>query len=138
MVELERCASVMLWDWDVDDIDLHEDDGKMWVPVTPQTLKVPTNMRDSPALPPMMPLREMRVYAVQLNQDRSVQQPRMPQMIPMAMLQIQGLIILKAILGRGDSLREEDITADEDGEDDREDECSERNPTKPPVMPKTG
>jgi len=28
----------MAWDWDAEDIDLQEDDGKMWVPVTAQTL----------------------------------------------------------------------------------------------------
>jgi len=69
MVELKACVAVMVWDWEVDNIDLNKDDGKMWVPVTPQTLKVPTNMRDSPTFPPTTPLREMWVYAVQQNQD---------------------------------------------------------------------
>ena len=52
----------------------------------------------------------------------------------MAIPQIE--IVLKVNLGRGDSLREEDTTTDEDGEGDREDKHSESNLTKPPVMPK--
>ena len=28
----------MSWDWDAEDIDLDEDDGKVWVLVTPKTL----------------------------------------------------------------------------------------------------
>ena len=69
----------MAWDWDAEEIDPQEDNGKMWVPVTPQPLKVPTNMRDSMVLLPMMPLREMWVYAVQPNRGGLVQQASMPQ-----------------------------------------------------------
>jgi len=54
----------MAWDWDAEDIDPQEDDGKMWVPVTPGTLNVPANMKDIMALQPTKPLREIRVYAV--------------------------------------------------------------------------
>jgi len=64
MAELEGRASLMAWDWDAEDIDPQEDDGKMWVPVTPGTLNVPANMKDIMALQPTKPLREIRVYAV--------------------------------------------------------------------------
>jgi len=39
-------ASLMAWDWDAEDIDPQEDDGKMWVPVTLERLNVPANMKD--------------------------------------------------------------------------------------------
>jgi len=29
----------MSWDWDAEDIDPDEDDGRMWVPITPKTLE---------------------------------------------------------------------------------------------------
>jgi len=29
----------MAWDWEADDINADEDDGKQWVPVTPQTMR---------------------------------------------------------------------------------------------------
>jgi len=38
-VELEGRAYEMSWDWDAEDIDLDEDDERMWVPITPKTLK---------------------------------------------------------------------------------------------------
>jgi len=88
-------------------------------------------------MPPMMLLREMRVYAVQPNQDGLVQQVRTPQMVPMATPQIKGIIVLKVNLGRGDSLREEDTITDEDGDDDREDKCSESDLPEHSVMPKS-
>ena len=34
MWELEVWVSAMAWDWDVDDIDVEDDDGKLWVPLT--------------------------------------------------------------------------------------------------------
>jgi len=29
----------MIWDWDAYDIDLEENDGKMWVPITCKTIE---------------------------------------------------------------------------------------------------
>ena len=37
--------ATMEWDWDAVDIDANEDDGKQWVPVTPQTMKMTTTPR---------------------------------------------------------------------------------------------
>ena len=34
MWELEAWANTMAWDWDVDDIDPDDNDGRLWVPVT--------------------------------------------------------------------------------------------------------
>ena len=45
-------------------------------------------------------------------------------------------IDLKANLGRRDSQREEEMTTDEDGKDDREDEHSNSDVTEPPTIPK--
>jgi len=38
--DLDGCTAAMAWDWDADDIDVDKDDGKQWVPMTPQTMKV--------------------------------------------------------------------------------------------------
>jgi len=40
MWELEGRASAMAWDWDADDINLNDDDGKLWVPVMAQILNM--------------------------------------------------------------------------------------------------
>ena len=40
MSELEGQASTMAWDWDTDDIDPDGDDGRQWVPMMAQTLKI--------------------------------------------------------------------------------------------------
>ena len=37
--ELEGHAYEMSWDWDAEDINPDEDDGRMWVPTTPKTLE---------------------------------------------------------------------------------------------------
>jgi len=39
MEDLEVQAAVMAWDWDANEIDVDEDDGKQWVPVTPQMMR---------------------------------------------------------------------------------------------------
>jgi len=38
MWELEAWSSAMAWDWDADNIDPDDNDGKLWVPVTAQIL----------------------------------------------------------------------------------------------------
>ena len=37
---MEARAATMAWDWDGGYIDADEDDGRDWVPVTPQTLQM--------------------------------------------------------------------------------------------------
>jgi len=67
MDELEGHAAAMAWDWDANDIDGNEDDTKLWVPITPQTLTIMTTEWDArintPANP-MIPPRQMWVYVV--------------------------------------------------------------------------
>jgi len=77
----------MSWDWDAEDIDPDEDDGKMWVPVTPQTMVVTET--DGEISPPASKVREasrdearatdrmMKVYAVRHGPD-GVAQARTP------------------------------------------------------------
>ena len=69
MEDLEGRTTAMAWDWDVDDIDADKDDGKQWVPVTPQTMKNVETPRPSrmaaptqPAMP--MPVHQMTMYAL--------------------------------------------------------------------------
>jgi len=118
MWELEVWASAMAWDWDMDDIDPDDDDGKLWVPVMAQTLKtgVAEEHRAFPPPGPGTPPRQMTIYAVQENLDRSAKQASMPVVMPILMPQMKGQVIIKANLGQGESPREEDTTADEDGE----------------------
>jgi len=80
MWELEAWASAMAWDWDADDINLDDDDGKLWVPITAQTLNMggAKQHRGAPHPEPVMPPRHMTVYAVQLTQDRSAKQASAP------------------------------------------------------------
>ena len=75
MSELEEWASTMAWDWDMDDIDPNDDDGRQWVPMMAQTLKLGTAEGQqqislaAPVMPPtyLTPPHHMTVYAVQLN-----------------------------------------------------------------------
>ena len=64
------------WDWDVDDINPDDNDGKLWVPVTAQTLNtgVAEEHRAFPPVGPEMPLKQIMMYVVQPNQDRSAEQ----------------------------------------------------------------
>jgi len=60
----------MAWDWDAEDIDPHKDDGKLWVTVMPQMmrmLKMPRDTRRDLLMPPTTPPRQMHVYMVQPN-----------------------------------------------------------------------
>ena len=73
----------MSWDWDAEDIDPDEDDRKMWVPVTPQTMVVTET--DGEIAPLTSEVREaswdearaadrtMKVYAVCHGPDRVAQ-----------------------------------------------------------------
>ena len=66
MWELEAWASAMAWDWDVDDINLDDHDGKLWVPVMAQTLKTgpAEENRGFPPAGPATPPRQMTIYVV--------------------------------------------------------------------------
>ena len=61
---------MMAWDWDADDIDADNDNGKQWVPVTPQTMRhletVRPNQLESPILPITLP-NWIIVYVLQLS-----------------------------------------------------------------------
>jgi len=124
----------MAWDWDVDDIDPDDDDGKLWVPVTAQTLKTGPAEEDRghPPAGPVTPLRQMTVYAVQENKDGSAEQASMPMVMPVLTPQMKGQVVIKANLGRGESPREEEMTMDKD----REREMSElRELSEAPALP---
>src|SRR5882724_6237664 len=124
----------MAWDWDVDDIDLEDNDGKLWVTVMAQTLKAGAGEQDR-AIPPAGPVtlaRQMTVYAVQENQDVSADQASMLIVMPVLVPQMKGQVIIKANLGQGETMREEETTADKDGER----EVSKlREPSEAPAMP---
>src|SRR5882724_3942746 len=118
MWELEARASTMAWDWDADDIDPDDDDRKLCVPVTAQTLKTGPAEEDRghPPADPATPARQMTVYVVQENEDRSAEQASTPMVMPVLTPRMKGQVIVKANLGRGESPREEETTTDEDGE----------------------
>jgi len=101
MWELEAWASAMAWDWDADDIDPDDDDGKLWVPVMAQTLKTGPAEEDRghPSAGPVTPPRQMTVYAVQENEDRSAEQASTPMVMPVLMPQMKGQVVIKANLG---------------------------------------
>ena len=69
MWELEVQASAMAWDWDTDNIDPDDDDGKLWVPMTAQTLNTrgAEQHKGPPPLETMTLPRHMTVYVVQPN-----------------------------------------------------------------------
>ena len=72
MEDLEGCAAAMEWDWGADDINVDEDDGKQWVPMTPQTMKhaeTPRPSRMEAPTQPVMPMlaRWMTMYALHLT-----------------------------------------------------------------------
>jgi len=118
MWELEVWASAMAWDWDVDDIDPNDDDGKLWVPVMTQTLKtgLAEEDRGHPPMGPVTPPRQMAIYTVQENKDGSAEQASMPVVMPISMPQMKGWVVIKANIGRGESPREDETTTDKDGE----------------------
>jgi len=83
-----------------------------------RTLKMPRDMRSSHLMPSTMPLRQMAIYTVQLNQDRSAEQAHMPIVLPFHTPCTWGPIIIKAKLGMEDQLRDDDTTMDEYGENE--------------------
>jgi len=134
MWELEARASAMAWDWDVDDIYPDDDDGKLWVPVMAHTLKTGPAEEDRghPPTGPVTPPRQMTVYMFQENEDRLAKQASMPMVMPVLTPQMKVWAVIKASLGRGESPREEEMTADEDVEREMSDL---REPREAPTMP---
>jgi len=57
MEDLEGRAAIMAWDWDANDIDMDEDDGRIWVPVTPQTMRMADTPRPGQVRPSIIPTR---------------------------------------------------------------------------------
>jgi len=72
--------------------------------------------RAFPPTGPVTPPRQMVVYMVQLDQDRSAEQARTLVLMPILMPQIKIQVVIKANRGQGESLREQDTTADDDWE----------------------
>jgi len=117
MEDLEGCTTTMAWDWDMDDIDIDEDDRKQWVPVTPQTMKHAETPRPSrmgaPTQPVMpMPAHQMTMYALHLTQG----QASSPMVIPVQSPTGCGQLIIKENVGEGARQRDEETTADDEGE----------------------
>jgi len=85
-------------DWDADDINPEENDGKLWVPLMAQTLKtgVAEEHRAFPPTGPVTPPRQMTIYMVQLNRDVLAEHASMPVVIPILLPQIQGWVVIKA------------------------------------------
>jgi len=104
MWELEAWASTMAWYWDADDIDLDDDDGKLWVPMMAQMLNMgrAKQHRGPSHLEPMTLPRHMTVYTVQPNQDVSAEQASMPVLMAMQMPQMTGHVVIKANQGEGE------------------------------------
>ena len=65
----------------------------------------------------------MCMYVVNPNQDGLTKQVRtqmiMPILMPILMPQMKDQVVIKANLGKDESLRDEDTTADKDGESKR-------------------
>src|SRR5882724_10000903 len=101
MWELEAWPNAMAWDWDADDINPDDNDGKLWVPVMAQTVKTGAAEEDRAISPagPATAARQMTIYVVQENQDGLAKQASMPVMMPVLAPQMKGWVIIKANLG---------------------------------------
>jgi len=87
MEDLEGHATTMAWDWDVDDINVDEDDRKQWVPMIPQTMKHTKTPRPSRMGAPTQPVtpmlaRQMTMYALHPTQGGLAKQASSPMVIP--------------------------------------------------------
>src|SRR5882724_10563110 len=138
MWELEAQASAMAWDWDADDIDPNDNDGKLWVPMTAQTLNMggAEQYTGAPHLEPMMPPRHMTVYVVQPTRDRSAEQASAPVLMAVQTPRMTGRMVIKANRGEGESLREEETTVEEDGEDGEREVSEPSEPSKALATPR--
>jgi len=104
MQDLEGCAATMVWDWDANDINADEDDGRQWVLVTLQTMRHIETLRDIQIESPMphtTPSHQMWVYVLQLSRDGQAEQVSMPSVIPVHMPQVCGDLVINKNLGKG-------------------------------------
>ena len=121
MEDLEGHAATMAWDWDADDIDMDKDDGKQWVNMMPQMMKIaetprPTRM-GAPTLPVMpMPPQQMTMYMLHLTQGGLAKQASSPMVIPVFLPTGCGLLIIKENVGEGVRQRDKETTTDGEGE----------------------
>src|SRR5882672_8353181 len=125
----------MAWDWDGRYIDADEDDGRDWVPVTPQTLqmrgtghgkktgeagedisKKTSRAEDAAVNRPTTPVRKMAMYAIKEDPSGGVAQARTPTVMVVRTPQTEGEHVVKENLGKGDSPQDEDMTTEEEGE----------------------
>ena len=74
---MDARAAEMAWDWDAADIDPDEDDGQIWVPVTPKTLEEyvekPQGTPKTPESKQPTGLRNMAVYTISNGPEGAVQ-----------------------------------------------------------------
>ena len=104
MEDLEAQAAFMAWDWEANDINADEDDGKQWVLVTPQTMRhvataKPTRIKLP--VPAMMSPCRMQVYTLQPSRDRPAEQASMPKVLLVLTPLVHGEIVIKENLGKG-------------------------------------
>jgi len=67
---------------------------------------------------PVTPPRQMAIYTVQENEDGSAEQASMLVVHAHLDASDEGLGVIKANIGRGESPREDETTTDKDGEGD--------------------
>ena len=121
MEDLEGCAAAMAWDWDTDDIDVDKDDGKQWVPMMPQMMKIsetPRPGRIAAPTQPMMPMLpiQMTMYMLHLTQGGLAKQASLPMVFLVISPTSHRLLIIKENLGEGVRQRDKETTADGEGE----------------------
>ena len=93
----------MAWDWDAADIDPDEDDGQIWVPITPKTLEEPVEEPEgTPKTPEVKQqvfnqedswLRNMAVYGVS-NGPEGAAQADAPLRQDVLSPEIPGLVVI--------------------------------------------
>jgi len=77
MEELEAHTVMVVWDWNVDDINKDEDDRRAWVPVTPHTLAIGEAECGGRSVAAMLPMTLVRLttnYTMQLSQSKVARQ----------------------------------------------------------------
>jgi len=117
-VSIFKMRVLALAKMDADNINLYDNDRKLWVHVMAQTLNTGLAEEDRgyPPMGPATPPRQMTIYMVQENQDGLAEQASTPVVMPILTPQMKGWVIIKANLGQGESPREEEMTMDKDGE----------------------
>ena len=131
MESLAGRAATMAWDWDADDIDADENDGKQWVPIMPQTIKIAETPRPPKRVPttPMTPTpgkrnQQMTMYALHLTRSGLAEQASLPIVIPVLSPNRSGPIIVKENVGEGARQGDEETTTDDPGESELTEQSS--------------